>query len=133
MYINRLPSTCTGPEQKQSTRGCYVLQIEFCFIIQCQGGGNRIYYQWLAWHTDTILLGILSSGAGAGVIISVIMRPECQGTRGPMIISDAVTSPSSEPEPEQLGLIRKLHYTPITSQRLYNYGEYIETLHTCKH
>ena len=37
MYINRLPSTCTGPEQKQSTRGCYVLQIEFCFIIQCQG------------------------------------------------------------------------------------------------
>ena len=32
------------------------------------------------WHTDTILLGILSSGAG--VIISVIMRPECQGTQG---------------------------------------------------
>ena len=56
-----------------------------CFII-CPGGGNTIYYyQHSGWHTDTILLWILSHGAGAGdVIISVIMRrvPECQGTQG---------------------------------------------------
>ena len=73
-----------------------MLQIEVCFII-CPGGGNRIYYYqhsgWAGWHTDTILLGILShgAGAGAGVIISVIMRPGCRGTPEPMIISDAVT------------------------------------------
>ena len=46
-----------------------MLQIEVCFII-CPGGGNRIYYYqhsgWAGWHTDTILLGILSAGAGAG-------------------------------------------------------------------
>ena len=103
-----------------------------CFII-CPGGGNRIYYypaQRLAhWHNSP--LNIEPRSRRCNYIGYNEASARVSGdTRGwwlsPIQWPSVLTSPPcplirAEPDPKQLGLIRKLHYTPIRSEGPRNY------------
>ena len=103
-----------------------------CFII-CPGGGNRIYYypaQRLAhWHNSP--LNIEPRSRRCNYIGYNEASARVSGdTRGwwlsPMQWPSVLTSPPwslirAEPDTKQLGLIRKLHYTPIRSEGPRNY------------